>query len=185
MKLKNLTSAAITFRLPDGTMQSVAAGAQTADFPANAEYAVAIKKALSKSSVQMILTEDEASFLVGMGVDFSGYEDIATLAETLEPKELVGVLSQSGTAAPTLVSQKNTIGAIVWARSNTGIYTGTLTGAFPSGKVNVKAILSSADKALTVVRTDANVLTFNIRTITGSPAASDVFDAFIEITVFP
>ena len=42
------------------------------------------------------------------------------------------VLSQSSTSAPTIdYINSNTIGTIVWTRSDQGIYYGTLTGAFP------------------------------------------------------
>jgi hypothetical protein len=44
------------------------------------------------------------------------------------------LLSQSGTDAPNVVELENTIGDIIWTRSSTGLYFGTLTGAFPDGK---------------------------------------------------
>lgn len=49
-------------------------------------------------------------------------------------KSYIALISQSGTAAPTLNILSNTLGNIVWIRSSTGIYRGTLTGAFPPTK---------------------------------------------------
>lgn len=50
------------------------------------------------------------------------------------------LLTQSGTDAPTVISNgnntpwQNTIGSIVWTRTGVGAYAGTLNGAFPEGK---------------------------------------------------
>jgi hypothetical protein len=46
-------------------------------------------------------------------------------------KEYTALISQTGTSAPTVTVFKNDLsGAIVWTRSTTGVYIGTLTGAF-------------------------------------------------------
>jgi len=50
------------------------------------------------------------------------------------PLKYTALISQSGTSAPTVVIEDNTVGTIVWTRSATGAYLGTLTGAFPLGK---------------------------------------------------
>lgn len=45
------------------------------------------------------------------------------------------LISQSGTDAPAVLVLENTLSApIVWTRVDTGIYAGTLTGEFTSGK---------------------------------------------------
>ena len=49
-------------------------------------------------------------------------------------KVYTALLSQSGTDAPTAVVLENTLGDIVWSRSEEGVYVGTLTGAFKEGK---------------------------------------------------
>ena len=49
-------------------------------------------------------------------------------------KKYVALLTQVGTGAPVATVLENTIGNIVWARSATGLYTGTLTGAFTVNK---------------------------------------------------
>lgn len=51
-------------------------------------------------------------------------------------KVYTALMSQSGTNAPTVNILENTLGGdIVWTYSGVGSYQGTLTGAFPSGKV--------------------------------------------------
>lgn len=44
------------------------------------------------------------------------------------------LLTQSGTNAPVATVLENTLGDIVWSRAVLGVYEGTLTGAFTSGK---------------------------------------------------
>lgn len=46
-------------------------------------------------------------------------------------------LTQTGTAAPIPTILQNTIGNITWTRDNAGLYIGTLSGAFPAGKVKI------------------------------------------------
>jgi len=69
------------------------------------------------------------------------------LVETVKPyKVYTALLSQSGTSAPTATVLENTLGGtIVWTRSATGIYVGTLSGAF------------TVDKTLTLMNTGHNV----------------------------
>ena len=43
----------------------------------------------------------------------------------------IALISQSSTSAPTVIELENTIGPIVWTRSGTGVYYGTLTDMFP------------------------------------------------------
>jgi len=51
------------------------------------------------------------------------------------PKVWRGLLSQTGTDAPTAIVLENSLGGdIVWTYSSTGIYLGTLVGAFPANK---------------------------------------------------
>ena len=46
-------------------------------------------------------------------------------------KKYIALISQSSTSAPTVIELENTIGPIVWTRSGTGVYYGTLTDMFP------------------------------------------------------
>lgn len=50
----------------------------------------------------------------------------------LPTKIYVGILTQAGTADPTAVLKKNSLGIPVWTRTSTGIYNGLLVGAFPA-----------------------------------------------------
>jgi len=52
-------------------------------------------------------------------------------------KIYAATFTQSASNAPVMTVLENTIGAIVWTRSQTGLYTGRLTGAFTLGKVSV------------------------------------------------
>ncbi len=62
-------------------------------------------------------------------------EGLEAVAEATEPKVYVALLSQTGTDDPTAVVLKNTLGGeVVWTRENTGLYYGTLLGAFPQFK---------------------------------------------------
>ena len=44
----------------------------------------------------------------------------------------IALISQAGTADPTVIELENTIGPIVWTRAATGVYYGTLTDMFPN-----------------------------------------------------
>jgi hypothetical protein len=52
-------------------------------------------------------------------------------------KKYIALITQSSTAAPTVVELENTIGPIIWTRTAVGEYEGTLTGAFTNGKTYV------------------------------------------------
>ena len=63
-----------------------------------------------------------------------------TIASTVDgqPKVYRALLTQTGTDAPVATVLENTLGGdVVWTRGLTGIYFGTLAGAFPSGKTYV------------------------------------------------
>lgn len=55
--------------------------------------------------------------------------------KTIIPKKYTAILTQTGTSDPTATVFENTLGGnVVWTRTNTGQYSGTLVGAFPVGK---------------------------------------------------
>ena len=57
---------------------------------------------------------------------------------TLPPyKVYTALLTQTGTNAPVATVLENTIGNIVWARNNTGIYQAVLVGAFTLNKTHL------------------------------------------------
>ena len=52
-------------------------------------------------------------------------------------KKYIALISQSSTAAPTVIELENTIGPILWTRASVGDYEGSLTGAFTANKTYV------------------------------------------------
>jgi hypothetical protein len=76
------------------------------------------------------------------------YSDIMKIREALllmaenvgggtQPKVYKALLTQSGTDAPVATVLENSLGDIVWTRSNTGIYVATLANAFTVNKTIV------------------------------------------------
>lgn len=98
---------------------------------------------------------------------------------TGNPKIYRAILTQSGTAAPTVVVLENTVGNIVWTRSSTGIYVGTLYAAFQPGKVFL--VLGASINAVTssFTRTTLNTVTINTTT------DGILSETAVEIRVYP
>lgn len=68
--------------------------------------------------------------------DSNGYQLYQAFRLLTKPyKVYTALFSQAGTSAPTVtVVGSNEIGTIVWTYSGVGLYTGTLSGAFPAAK---------------------------------------------------
>lgn len=100
------------------------------------------------------------------------------------------LLTQSGTANPTVTVLENSIGAIVVTRFAQGFYNFELTGAFPAGKcyasVTVTRDITNGDWS-SLNRESADI--FQIMTTSGGGAADGVLNATIgdgiEIRVYP
>jgi len=76
-------------------------------------------------------------------VDASGVVD-TTSSENVPPKEYIALLSQVNTDAPIATVYKNELGGtVVWTYKTTGVYTGTLAGAFPTNKTTGYASLQT------------------------------------------
>ena len=110
---------------------------------------------------------------------------------TVNYRSFAGNITQFGTAAPVVDAAFSALpqGAIVWARTGTGVYTGTLAGAFLSGKVPYYGgVLPSSGtvevNTYTVVRTNDNVVTLSTFA-NGAPSDSKLQSDFIEIRVYP
>lgn len=100
-------------------------------------------------------------------------------------KRYVALISQTGTSAPVLNIIENSIGSIVWTRSATGQFLGTLSGAFTSGKTVVFISNSTTD---TIIYTGSSVNTCNISTYQATTnAAKDgsMTNVSLEIRVHP
>lgn len=98
-------------------------------------------------------------------------------------KEWEGLVSQAGTAIPTAVVLRNTLGGtIVWTYTAAGIYVGTLTGAFTANKTviylgsPVQADAGAAARQLGVTWTSANAFTIRANTIDTSGFVVDAND---------
>ena len=107
-----------------------------------------------------------------------------TIPATLGYSSYNALVVQASTSAPTAtVMGTNDIGTIVWARSDTGVYTATLSAAFTENKTQV-LILKGADDtgSLSGIWTSANVITVNHYDVDGAKA--DGFTAHVAIKVF-
>ena len=100
-------------------------------------------------------------------------------------------ITQSGTGDPTVVVRQNTLGGtVVWTRSNIGIYTATLVGAFPNvppiyfistSRVDTWCVLARNDSdsvQLTTQVTSADIVT---GAISGANTDGLLTSAIIEI----
>lgn len=101
-------------------------------------------------------------------------------------KVYTALLTQEGENDPVATVLENTIGDIVWARTEVGGYTGTLAGAFPSGKTIAILPLVPADdnNKISIVRVyNENIISIMTKE---TPSASDdcLYNTFIEIRVY-
>jgi hypothetical protein len=70
----------------------------------------------------------------------------------------IALISQSSTADPVVIELENTIGPIVWTRNSTGIYYGTLTGAFTLDKTYVMLSNVELDSIVMAERANNNII---------------------------
>lgn len=101
-------------------------------------------------------------------------------------KEFTALFTQSSTGAPTMEILKNELdGTPVAAYSNTGLYTLTLEGAWPDNETSIEhpgVLNADTESSLSVVRTDADVITINTATA-GTNANGLLNDTKITIQV--
>jgi hypothetical protein len=126
---------------------------------------------------------------------FAGATGVWSLITSSAPSGSVAVktyralVTQTSTSAPTATVLENSLGAaVVWARSNTGVYTATLAGAFTSDKTFIMSSGSTgaitAVKDVVTARTSADVVT--VSTGAAGTAADGILSAYaIEILVYP
>lgn len=112
---------------------------------------------------------------------------IAVNATTTRPyTSYVALLTQSGTDAPTATVLENTLGgSVVWARSDVGVYTGTLVGAFTLNKTAIFTSPSVTDSLVFSARTSADVVTLTTSDVDGTILDALLLATPIEIRVFP
>ena len=102
-------------------------------------------------------------------------------------KTWVGIITQSGTSAPTAVVLENNLGGtIVWTRSSTGLYIGTLAGLLTTNKTVGFATLTPSRIANKIAAIEASG-TMQIATAdaTGTALDSVLANTPFEIRVYP
>jgi hypothetical protein len=102
-------------------------------------------------------------------------------------KKYVALISQSSTAAPTVVEIENTIGPIVWTRTAVGIYFGTLAGAFTLNKTYVMLSQVVTNSIVMARRRDNNTIEINTTNLHSPTAAfhdSHLLNNTLEIRVY-
>lgn len=118
-------------------------------------------------------------------------------------KVYTAIINQTGTNAPVATVLENTLGGtVIWARTSPGLYTATLTGAFPANKTFIvfqPYLFQDSDNSglgsyPVFQRTSDNVLTYSQSFITLNTSVPGVFTPTnydgitamsIEIRVYP
>jgi hypothetical protein len=86
-------------------------------------------------------------------------------------KKYIALISQSSTAAPTVIELENTIGPIVWTRTAVGIYFGTLAGVFTLDKTYVMLSNVETNSIVMAERRDNNSIEINTTNLHSPTAA--------------
>lgn len=96
------------------------------------------------------------------------------------------LLSQSGTDAPVATVLQNTLGGtVVWARVSDGYYTGTLAGAFPTGRT-ICFLTNGYLLGFLVGTVDSSPNVISVSSyVGGTPTDGQMGDASIEIRLYP
>jgi hypothetical protein len=99
----------------------------------------------------------------------------------------IALISQTSTSAPTVIELENTIGPIVWTRVGTGIYYGTLTGAFTLDKTYVMLNNVQPDSIVMASRSSSDTIliqTTNLHSPTAAFHDSHLNKNTLEIRVY-
>jgi hypothetical protein len=99
----------------------------------------------------------------------------------------IALITQSSTADPTVIELENTIGPIVWTRSSTGTYIGTLAGVFTLDKTYL-TISQVANNSIALVARLSNdtiqVLTTDLHSPTAALHDTHLVNNTLEIRVY-
>jgi hypothetical protein len=110
-------------------------------------------------------------------------QDIADLAG-LPYKSYNEILSAASTANPTAIALENTLSAaIVWTRSSTGIYIGTLVGAFTVNKTVMCVTQSTTDVQYLASRLNNDEVRIIQKDLSGSNF-DELFSVWVQIRVY-
>jgi hypothetical protein len=99
----------------------------------------------------------------------------------------IALITQSGTNDPTVVELENTIGPIVWTRSVTGLYNGTLSNAFTLDKTYVIISQVEIDGIVMAYRLTNDIIrivTTNLHSPTAANHDSHLNKNTLEIRVY-
>ena len=102
-------------------------------------------------------------------------------------KKYIALISQSSTAAPTVIELENTIGPIIWTRNSTGIYYGTLAGVFTVDKTYVMLSNVELNSIVVADRANNNIIqidTTNLHSPTAAHHDSHLKKNTLEIRVY-
>ena len=102
-------------------------------------------------------------------------------------KKYIALISQTGTAVPTVIELENTIGPIVWTRSAVGVYFGTLAGAFTLDKTYITLSNVVANSIVLSQRKDINSIqldTTNLHSPTAAHHDTHLSKNTLEIRVY-
>ena len=102
-------------------------------------------------------------------------------------KKYIALISQSSTAAPTVIELENTIGPIVWTRTAVGVYFGTLAGVFTLDKTYVMLSNVELNGIVTAERRDNNSIeinTTNLHSPTAAKHDTHLLKNTLEIRVY-
>ena len=99
----------------------------------------------------------------------------------------IALITQTSTSAPTVIELENTIGPIVWTRSVTGLYNGTLSAAFTLDKTYV--MLSQVEQnsivmAYRLTNDIIRIVTTNLHTPTAALHDGHLNKNTLEIRVY-
>jgi len=99
----------------------------------------------------------------------------------------IALISQISTLAPEVIELENTIGPIVWTRNSTGIYYGTLTGAFTLNKTYVMLSNVELDSIVMAKRKDNDTIeiqTTNLHSPSAAHHDAHLLKNTLEIRVY-
>jgi len=99
----------------------------------------------------------------------------------------IALITQSTTADPVVVELENTIGPIIWTRSATGVYLGTLAGAFTADQTYVMLSNVVANSIVMAKRANVNDIqidTTNLHSPTAAYHDSHLSNNTLEIRVY-
>lgn len=119
-----------------------------------------------------------------------GYSDV-TEGGSLSSYKIYSALVDdqvgTGVSNPVVTVLDNTIGNIVWVRSTTGLYFGTLSGAFPAGKTHLSITPSSPTGNYSIFRNTDSIIVIKTQdngTMPFTDADGKLFNNSIEIKVY-